>query len=301
MKSRPLPTPKMEYSPHNRELVSMLNASAVEIAQSTRLPLGCIYLSHPSLPGFGVKDEIIRAPILLVVSDRAGKFFWANSPDPVSLEDMVGPSSNHIIPSLAQWFFDNAKDYSRFMERGGFAVRTISVKAAQKLPLVSVHEDNRVEIRKVLSEDWQGWSNLSRPAEGFEAIHDYIDHYSSGNCWYYAEALRDQLGDEATTVAFHLESSGQAKLAYSGYHACVKTADGLYHDIWGAHSLDEMQRRLVVKISKEESMWGLLNRIDPSLDKLKFKELTDRAAEVVKMNPAHQSLAHTPGKRKPFP
>lgn len=282
-----IPVPKFGYTQNNQVAVNTLNAASVEIARQANLPLACVFLAHPNLPGFGVNDAKIRAPILLYVAAKNGQFFNGNQPEPISIDQIYGRQGG-LVHDLAEWFFDTSKDQMKFMKDGGFAIRTIDEKTAKSLPLVNVNPNHLPMIRETMRNDWRGWEKLTPAPSGFEKIHPYIHHYSSGNCWFYAQALADQMGGDTSPIALHLKATTLTTISGDGYHACVKTPDGLYHDIWGAHTLDEMRQRLLVEITHEEPMMDLLHRLDPHLEKERFSARVVEAKKVVVNNPMHE-------------
>ena len=267
------------FDPETRDMVSLLNTSALEISKISRLPLACFHLVHRGVKGMGVHDSPVRAPLVLFPMDHRGITYSVQGGWEQEGPDLLFPTADNI----ATHALPTAKDYKKFMQKGGIATRLMSVETALKLSLGKQDEEGRLKTREFIDQHWKGLAKLPRMPEGFEAIHDHIHTYQSENCWFYAEALARSMGAEA--VALTLKKNADVEMLGS-YHACVKTEEG-YVDIWGSQTLDDILGRFQSTLVKEEPMWDCLARIQPKLDQARFEEEVEKARQVVLTNPMH--------------
>ena len=268
------------FDEETRSMVSLLNSSAIEISKISRLPLACFHLTHPGVQGMGIQDSPVRAPLVVFPMDHRGVTYSVQGGWEEEGPDLLFPTADNIATHV----LPTAKDYKKFMERGGIATRLMSVETAKKLSLAKQDEEGRSKVKEFIDLHWKGLAKLPRMPEGFEAMHDHIHRYQSGHCWFYAEALARSMGAKA--VALTLKKNANVEMLGS-YHACVKTEDGSYVDIWGSQTLDDILGRFQSTLVKEEPMWDCLARIQPKLDQGRFEAEVEKARQVVLVNPIH--------------
>lgn len=271
--------------------INMVNAGAVEIARQANLPLACIHMVHPGMDGFPECDPQ-QAPLLVLAIDRTGKMFGPHLPRPTSFAQITENWSGSLFDQVAEHYFDTAQDYANFMKAGGISMRVIGYDMAARLPVVDTVEQNKQMMRQHLGSGWLVRQGVCAMPDGFEAMHEHIQEYTAGKCWFYAAALERMLGPDHHAVAFTLQPN-LGSLQAGGYHACVKTPDGRYADIWGTHDKADIQSRFHARIIREEPLQECILRMLTSSstppDARMFELRVAQALSIAKRNPAHAS------------